>query len=369
MLKILHVIYSLELGGGPTHIKKLVRDIPALHFVAGGAGSMETDFKTILTDKRTFRLSGSFLVRIMQLEAVEKQINPDIIHVHGRGASILLRLSRINRKAERLIYTIHGFHADHMPPLKRAIYKLIERFLYSRTFAFVHVSTVELVEFTGFLGTFDRSRHHYIPNYIDNEKIYQSPFSGPSLPEMRFLYVGRISEEKGTDILMDAVTLLPDSAETTFHLIGDGASRTTYERKITQAGRQAQVHFLGSVPNASELMKNYHAIIIPSRKEGMPYVLLEAMASNIPIIATPENAIRTVLPESYKYIAKSFSPKDLADCIKEFISDYYSSRDKILKGLEENRKILEQNFSRKVTVATLMNLYGSATLTFDKLND
>lgn len=353
MIKILHVIYSLELGGGPVHIKKLVSDIPGQHFVAGGMGNMIDEFETILGKECVFGLTGGFSDRRNQIKEIDTKISPDIIHVHGRGASILVRLSNIPRKSGRIIYTIHGFHAENGPLLKRTAYKWIELALYHRTAKFIHVSKVEMQEFMQFLGKKNAIRHQYLPNYIEP----QAPTPEPPLPGINFMYVGRLSPEKGIDILLDALTQLPAYPDVSFHIIGDGPDREKYEQILKEKQTANKISFLGPLRNAAAIMPRYQAVIIPSRKEGLPYVLLEAMAARVPVISTPEKTIVSVLPPGQPFISKSFSPGDLAKSIQSFIEAYPAKGATISQLIEDNYKALMEGFSKEKTVVRFNELY------------
>lgn len=355
MTKVLHVIYSLELGGGPVHISKLTDDIPGTHFIAGGSGNMAEEFKKKLSNGHVFILKGSFMSRIKQIKNIENDINPDIIHVHGRGAAILVRASGIKDKAKRIVYTIHGFHANRMPIYKKWIYKQIELSLYRKTRAFIHVSKVEQREFISFLGSHDTYRHFYIPNYIDMPTGDRT--GNATLPGINILYVGRLSEEKGVDILINAICKVASQEPIKFYIIGDGPDRSSYEEILKQKCHDANVHFLGTVKNAVALMNNYQAVVIPSRKEGLPYVLLEAMAHKMLIITTPEQSIKEILPPNYTFIAESFKPEDLAQKINQFAEKFKNGQEEIIRSIEENYQIFAREFSKEKIVQTLTNLY------------
>lgn len=107
----------------------------------------------------------------------------------------------------------------------------------------------------------------------------------------RLLYIGRLAEKKGVDVLLDALAEVPDA-----HLviIGDGPDRHALEQRTQRLGLTERVTFEGRQPKASVLdaLATAAAVVIPSRvardgdQEGTPVVLAEAMAAGVPVIAS-----------------------------------------------------------------------------------
>jgi glycosyltransferase involved in cell wall biosynthesis len=100
--------------------------------------------------------------------------------------------------------------------------------------------------------------------------------------------VGSLIERKGVGTLLDAVTLLNEPGWKLF-FIGTGEDQASYLARASEAGLQDHIEFLGELP-ATDLEKVLSAmdiLVLPSFVEGMPYVILEAMASSLPVVSTP----------------------------------------------------------------------------------
>ena len=128
-----------------------------------------------------------------------------IIHAHGRGAGVYARVLKLFNAKVKVIYTIHGFHPGTLNPLFRFIYILVEKFLYSYTEIVISVSESESQRFLDTIRPRDVKKMIYIPNYISAEDI-KPPLTKIDLDKdfINLIYIGRLSSEKGIDILLDA---------------------------------------------------------------------------------------------------------------------------------------------------------------------
>jgi glycosyltransferase involved in cell wall biosynthesis len=129
-----------------------------------------------------------------------------------------------------------------------------------------------------------------IPNGVDNAIFY--PKENPTSP-FKILFVGRLVEQKGITFLLKSLAQIKkryanayDQIETT--IIGDGPLRGTLENETDELDIRAKVKFLGWIDRdvLPQIYRESSVFIMPSLEEGMPNVVLEAMASGLPIIST-----------------------------------------------------------------------------------
>lgn len=126
-----------------------------------------------------------------------------------------------------------------------------------------------------------------IPNGVDLERFSPRP-PAPRPGPVELLFVGRLVRQKGVDVLLEALALLPAGAEFRLTLVGDGDARPALEAQAQRLGLRERVEFAGWRDRAA-LPETYRAadvFVFASRDEGMPNVLLEAMASGLPAVAT-----------------------------------------------------------------------------------
>jgi len=132
-------------------------------------------------------------------------------------------------------------------------------------------------------------------------------------------WVGRISREKGIDVFIDALASLQDRP---IHaaILGDGPERTT-ESARAEAIAPSRGIWLGSVPDAAKYFAAFDLFVLSSRTEGLPMVMLEAMAAGIPIVATNVGGIPDLLSPREAMLVPPENPAALAAAIRAALDD------------------------------------------------
>jgi glycosyltransferase involved in cell wall biosynthesis len=131
-----------------------------------------------------------------------------------------------------------------------------------------------------------QTRVEIIPNPVlrfpHNKDLLEGSLGARSL-----IAVGRLGREKGFDLLLQAFANLKDAyPEWTLTILGEGALRKELEALGKQLGLSNRLHFLGQVKNPYDYLQQADIFILPSRFEGFPNALCEAMACGLPVIAT-----------------------------------------------------------------------------------
>ena len=237
---------------------------------------------------------GGLHTFIKYLEVVNEVV-PDIIHVHGRLAP---RLISMLKTRSPLIYTVH----DQSP--YTAAFRGLERL--TRVLAYLaleyrtvhkvhHVIAVsrhvyrELIEWIGLL----KERVSLIPNGVDTE--YFKP-SGNKKPYI--LFVGRLTKRKGIDILVRAFAKIAGRfPETKLIIVGDGEEKKNILNMAIRLNIYNRMLLLSNIP--ANILRRLYAessiFVLPSRGEGLPLSLLEAMSSQCAVIATKVSGVTDVI--------------------------------------------------------------------------
>lgn len=142
----------------------------------------------------------------------------------------------------------------------------------------------------------------------------------------RMLYVGRLSPEKGVDVLLRACRLLRDRAtEFRLELVGDGPERRALQALAEELGLGDDVTFTGALPHGPALIGAYEragVFVLPSRTEGLPRALLEAMGMGLAPVATAVGGIPDLIADgSAGLLVEPDSPAALADGLCRMITD------------------------------------------------
>jgi glycosyltransferase involved in cell wall biosynthesis len=160
-------------------------------------------------------------------------------------------------------------------------------------------------------------RLRWVPNYVDAASIEPKAAPGGNV-----LSVGRLSEEKGVDVLIEALARSPSLH---VDVLGDGPARPALERLVGSLGVQERAVFHGRVP-ASEVharMREAAVVAMPSRwYENMPIAVLEAFASGVPVVASELGGIPELIDDGVDGIlVPPDEPADLADALTSLTDD------------------------------------------------
>ncbi|MCA0375119.1 MAG: glycosyltransferase [Gemmatimonadetes bacterium] len=235
------------------------------------------------------RLDAALIARVEALLAAER---PDVVQTHSYRPAFILWTLR--RRGLRLPW-IGFFHGQTHEDLKVRVYNLVDRLVLRRADRLVVVAPHQRARFP-----FTR-RLRYIPNAAlpgDAARANAVPPVIPdTLPRPWLGYIGRLSHEKGWDVLLDALARVPVSQPCSLVIAGDGPDRAACEARIDALGLRDRVHLLGQIPSALPLYAQLDAIVMPSRSEGMPNVVLEALGADVPIVAARVGAVPELIPD------------------------------------------------------------------------
>jgi glycosyltransferase involved in cell wall biosynthesis len=153
-----------------------------------------------------------------------------------------------------------------------------------------------------------------------SEPEHVSRLAGAQRP--RLGVIGRLSPEKGVDVFLDAARRLCRSGiGFSASIIGDGPARESLVRRAEALDLGGRVTFFGSQPVAPATYRALDLLVIPSRSEGFPNVLLEALSEGCPVVATRVGAIPDIVGDSRAAIlVPPGDPERLADGIGQALS-------------------------------------------------
>jgi glycosyltransferase involved in cell wall biosynthesis len=129
----------------------------------------------------------------------------------------------------------------------------------------------------------------YPPFNLEKLRASQTNGNGKRTREgkSRLCYVGRLSEEKGVRTLLDAMNIVIDrKSEATLTIVGTGPLEAELKRRAAAMEGNESIQFTGYRPNVFDVLNEMDVFVLPSRSEGCPIVVLEAMAMSLPVVAT-----------------------------------------------------------------------------------
>ena len=209
--------------------------------------------------------------------------SPDVVHAHvysaGPPALVLGRLAN----APVVI-------SEHFTGFQRGLIIGYDRLTARVAFRWADVVAPVSADLERYVKAIaPRARTRVVENVVDTD-VFHPPAKRPAAATpQRLLTVAALTEKKGHRDLLEAVDeLRRNGAEPKLELVGDGELRPELERQVRRLGLEATVHFRGELPKAevAELMRDADLFVLPSRFENLPVVLIEAMATGLPAVAT-----------------------------------------------------------------------------------
>lgn len=284
-----------------------------------------------------------------------KDLQPDILHGHGAKGGALTRifgsLQRLSGRNVARLYSPHGgvLHFDPATAKGRALFWL-ERLMSRATDHFLFVSEYEQKTFTQKIGD-PKSPASVVYNGLTPAEFEPVPVD-PDAAD--FLYIGEMRALKGTDIFIDAINKASILVERplTAVMIGSG-KRETYQAQVERLNLGARIRFLPPIP-ARKAFSLARIVVVPSRAEALPYIVLEALAAQKTMIATAVGGIPEIFPSACPALVPA-QAESIAQAMIAAIAD-----ETAFARLMPERQALEDRFSVSAMAAGVENAYRQA---------
>ena len=288
----------------------------------------------------------------LRFRSLIDELRPDVLHGHGAKAGALLRLRSRSDDSIR-VYTPHGGSLHY--PLNTflgAIYSRLERTLMNSTDLFLFESAFARDTYQRMIGK--------------PEGLVRCVFNGVTAGEFDpvhltddatdIVYVGEFRRIKGADLLVDAVARLhADGKPVTLTLAGDGEELNALKAQVEMLGLSHAVRFIGHVKARYGFSKG-RLLVVPSRGDSMPYVVIEAGAAGIPMVAANVGGIPEIFGTYNDALFAPNIPGAIADAIEIAIEDPDAAQARA-KALRER---IFQHFSQKAMVEGVLAGYRDA---------
>jgi len=369
MKKILYIITQSEWGGAQRYVFDLAINLQKsqdnkIYVAAGGDGPllMRLEAQKLATTRlkhlvRPIHLYHD-LMAYFELKKLLGNIKPDIVHLNSSKAGFIGALAAKAAQVPKIIYTAHGFvFNEPLPFWKKWLYKKIELASSRRIDKIIAVSDFDRQ--TGIAAGIDANKLITIYNGIDasamnflsREEARLSLRAKPAslaggakqsynrdkddLSDGLLQHVDRIASvvstlprndiwigcianfypTKGLDVLIKAMK----NIDATLILIGDGPEEKKLRVKSYEL--REKISFIGRIENASQYLKAFDLFVLPSRKEGLSYTLLEAAMARVPIVATKVGGTPEIIKDSQNgYLANPDDVNDLTDKINRALA-------------------------------------------------
>lgn len=307
--KLLYIAVSSQTGGVPKHIMNALQYAKERNYDITVAVPSDGDyypwFRETAANMIDLSLKPYSIGALWKLREYVKKSKIELIHSHGKGAGMYARPLRLLCPGVRIVHTFHGIYLEQYKTGLREIYCWIEHFLGYLTDQFICVSQSEREEALR-LGFAEDKKIRVICNGVNIElfdaiqpqKLEYRNLFGFAEDDYVIVCVARLEKMKGHLCLLRAFAqLVLDYPKCRLLLVGDGPDRKSIEKEIQMLEIEERVVLAGFRHDVPQLLKSFDLFASMSLKEGMPYTLVEALAAEIPIVATNVIGNRDVIKD------------------------------------------------------------------------
>lgn len=332
----------------------IARSVRGLYQVAD---RVEDDLRTIRVQYRKSPIpKTSYFIYLWAMfgafrELVRDGFRPDVIHAHvyfaGVPAVLLGKRYRIP--------VIITEHSSEFPRRRiSGLNKLKAKFAFENASLVCPVSE-NLKKNIASYGI--QARFCVVPNVVDMLLFSlgeRTPIRKGEERKKRMLLVALLDSKKGVPYLLEALAYLRKSRDDfVLDSVGDGPNRAEYENQVNKLGLADVVHFHGlkTKPEVAGFMKQSNFFVLPSLWENLPCVLIEAMASGLPIVATEVGGIPEIINEKVGVLVPPKDVEALAEAI-DYMLDHYQDY-----STKEIAQYASERFSYETVGKQLLEIY------------
>jgi glycosyltransferase involved in cell wall biosynthesis len=348
-VKILRVIARLNMGGPALHVAYLTEGLTKRGYdttLVSGSLARGEDSMAFVADAR-----GVEVVRIdelgreisplrdlmatIRLAKLIRKERPQILHTHTAKAGTVGRVAALLAGSRRPPIIVHTFHGHvlrgYFGPLRSLFFRLLERRLAAGTTALIAVSPQVRDDLVA-LGVAPRERFVVIRLGIELDERVAPEQDGRAesrrylgIPGDRFAvgWIGRMTAVKRTDDVLVAFKRLRDGGvDAVLCMVGDGPDRLQLEQRAHELGVARNTVFLGYQADVAPLYAAFDALVLPSGNEGTPVTVIEALAAELPVVATRVGGVPDVVRDGEDgYLVEAGATDDLADRLAQLARD------------------------------------------------
>ncbi len=367
-MKVLHIITRLNTGGPAVFLDYLTQsmsDLSCENIIAYGyCESNESDYAEshkfnaeLLAVKSLHRSLNPIddIKTYFWLRKIIKQIKPDVVNTHTSKAGVLGRLAV--KSVDKNLPVVHTFHGHliygYFARYKSFVFTIIEKFMSKFTNCAVAV-TGETKSSLSALGIGKKLNWQVIPIGITPKNHQIKSISAGD--KIKLLWVGRFTDIKDPFYAVEVLKLLNAQSLNKFELtmVGEGE---LFEQ-VKTAAKALPITFTGWVVNPFESEIDFDLLLITSKNEGLPLVMLEAAGSGRATMSRDVGGIDEFITNSKTGYLISGEAKQMADKLIEISTDKKSLE---VSGVAANQ-LLKERFLVEKMARSYLSLYSSLTV-------
>lgn len=342
--------------GHETGVLEIAKQYKPLRRLADGTPVWGVTVPSRLSARRP-RSWASFGRSTLQLLKVVHEFNPDVIHVHFPLSQCLPVVGAYFMPHKwRLVVTLHNSDI-RVAPLKDKNTRLWQDRLFARADAVTAVNQALLDDANALFSSIG-NKGSVIVNGVGPQ--WFQPLQPVPNGNDYLLFAGRLNHIKGPDILLKAWGQIHKSfPQTQLWLAGEGEERGNLEGAARDLGIAASIRFIGR-KNHQELISLYahaRAVVLPSRREGLPLTLLEAGAAGAICVGSRTPGIPEIIQDGITgYLTDTESVEALSSGMSKALS---LSPERLLEMKSSSQRLISDRFSEQQMISNYLELFDS----------
>lgn len=357
-MTILH-LRSSDLFGSPERlIIGQCRHLPQFQFICGSyaRNDVQPKFLTECANNGiptvTFHESFPGDLRVIaQLRDVIKSKKIDLIVSHDYKSTFYGYWAVNGLETKRIAY----YHGVTSEDFKVKIYNAFDSFMLKRTPKVIAVSehTKRLLIHRGVAA----DKIVVVPNAVDTATLPTTPPTHKESGPVKLIGAGRFSYEKGFDLLLEAIACIhTDAPPFVLYLYGQGPEEERLRELVKKLKLEDRVLFMGFVADIRSVFKTMDALVMSSRSEGMPLIILEAWAERLGVLATTVGGIPEMLSDGQSgVLVPPYDISSLSAALRRIIEN----RTMMWQFGEEGYRLLYERYSLTRQATLLQDVYIS----------
>ncbi|MFN3869471.1 MAG: glycosyltransferase family 4 protein [Hyphomicrobiaceae bacterium] len=286
---------------------------------------------------------------------IAHRLGVDVLHGHGAKGGAYARLAALQMKRRQrgivALYTPHGGSLHYAPTsLKGRVFMALERALAASTDAIVFESAYSSRIYAANIGISPRITTRVIPNGIRSDELEPVAAADDAAD---FVFVGELRHLKGVDLMLEALARIDRPRSATAVIVGDGPDAARFKEQATALGLDGRTSFPGAMP-ARRAFALGRSLVMPSRAESFPYIVLEAGGAGLPLIASDVGGI----PEIIAGTTVSLVAPENVDALAARMHDHLVDPATAARAAASLRDVIAQRYSVDVMANAVTALYG-----------
>lgn len=280
----------------------------------------------------------------------------DVLHGHGaKGGAYARLVARSLRRTMHSVvccYTPHGGSLHYHPAsVQGRIYMMLERRLAAHTDALIFESAYSADRYKVHVGA-PACSASIVPNGLTPADFTAQP---PGEAAVDFLFVGELRRLKGVDVMLTALAQVRTQHPIRAAIVGAGPDCDAFKQDAARLDLSSVVTFRPPMP-AHAAFRLGRTLVVPSRAESFPYIVLEAAAAGIPLLATNVGGIPEIVDGTGTALLPAGDPDALAEAMREVLRDPAGAQ----RRADQLRAEVSRRFTVSVMTDRILALYASA---------